>query len=88
MEFIKPELFWLIPVLIALGQVIKSIRTINDAYIPIINVAVAVLFSLMWCLGNAQGAWFMAVYSGLAQGLLIGLTPTGAHQAYKQLIQK
>lgn len=88
LQYVKPELLILIPVLYLLGMLIKKTELINDKMIPIIIGISGILLSIIWVLAtselnNAQNI-LIAVFTGLTQGILCAGVSTFANQIYKQ----
>jgi hypothetical protein len=73
---ISPDGVMFIPVLLAIGKLLKTSNLIRDNYIPIILFVIG--------LGVALGMYGFNTY-GFFQGVMIGLTPTGIHQGVTQL---
>lgn len=73
---ISPDGIAFIPVLLAIGKLLKTSNLIRDNYIPIILFIIGLSGSLCFYGLNLHG---------LFQGILIGLTPTGMHQGVTQL---
>ena len=69
-EYIKPELLILVPVLYILGAMIKDSQTISNRYIPAILGGVGVLLSLLYVIGST-GFSATGVFTAITQGILI-----------------
>ena len=87
MEFIKPELVVLIPVLYLIGMALKKSQ-VADKRIPLILGITAVVLSLLFVfattlISGLQEA-IMAVFLGLTQGILCA----GASVYFNQLIKQ
>lgn len=87
MEYIKPELLVLIPVLYLVGVAIKKSK-IADKLIPWILGGVSVALSALWILAtnfpaNAADA-ALAVFTAITQGVLIAGASVYANQLVKQ----
>lgn len=86
-EYIKPELLVLIPVMYLIGMAVKKSR-IKDKYIPLIIGLASVLLCILWVLADADlsGAKsvYTAVFTAIAQGVLIAGASVYADQIYKQ----
>lgn len=86
-EFIKPELIVLIPVLYLIGIALKK-SLIADKNIPSILGMTAVVLSLLFVLATSViGSWqeaIMAVFLGLTQGILCA----GASVYFNQLVKQ
>ena len=87
MEYIKPELLILIPVLYLIGAAIKSSK-IADKFIPWILGGISVAMSALWILATsfpatAAGA-ALAVFTSVTQGVLIAGASVYVNQLVKQ----
>ena len=87
MEYIKPELLVLIPVLYFIGAAIKKSKIANKR-IPWILGGVSVALSALWILANnfpanaADAA--LAIFTAFTQGVLIAGASVYANQLVKQ----
>ena len=87
MEYIKPELLVLIPVLYFIGAAIKKSK-IADKNIPWILGGVSVALSALWILAHnfpataADAA--LALFTAFTQGILIAGASVYANQLVKQ----
>ena len=74
MEFVKPELLVLIPVLYLLGMGLKKSEYVLDKRIPMILGAVGVLLSLVYILSTTAVSDYQAglqvAFSAITQGVL------------------
>ena len=87
MEYIKPELLVLIPVLYFIGAAIKKSK-IADKHIPWILGGVSVALSALWILANnfpanAEDA-ALAIFTAVTQGVLVAGASVYANQLVKQ----
>ena len=74
MEYVKPELLVLIPVLYMIGMGCKQAAAVRDEYIPAILGLLGVGLVVLWLLGStlaadAQG-WALLAWTGIVQGVL------------------
>lgn len=87
LEYIKPELLVLIPVLYLIGVAVKSSK-IADKYIPFILGGVAIAMSALWIFATSEmgGASdvVMAIFTALTQGVLIAGASVYVNQIIKQ----
>lgn len=87
MQYIKPELLVLIPVLYLIGTAIKK-STIADKFIPWILGGVSVALSALWILATSFPADVpeaaMAVFTAITQGVLIAGASVYVNQLVKQ----
>lgn len=87
MEFIKPELIVLIPVLYLVGMALKKSQ-IADKNIPLVLGITSVVLSLLFIIsttpiGSAKEA-IMSVFLGLTQGILCAGASVYVNQLVKQ----
>jgi hypothetical protein len=73
-NYIKPELLILIPVLYAIGAAAKKIEVIKDKYIPLILGSAGVILAVIWVLATSTLASpqdiLTAIFTALTQGIL------------------
>lgn len=86
-EFIKPELFVLIPVLYALGALLKKTEKIKDNNIPLILTGVGLFLSGLWVIG-AEGFSAGSIFTSVVQGLLCTAGAVYGNQLIKQASKK
>ena len=74
MEFVRPELLVLIPVLYLLGMGLKRSEVVLDKRIPFILGAVGVLLSLLYILSTTEVSGYQAglqvAFTAVTQGIL------------------
>lgn len=90
MEFIQPELFLLIPILMGIGSQLKAAPKVPDYAIPLVLDILGVLFAGVYVVATSStdtNVW-MAIFSGATQGLLCSLAAIGVNQTVKQTLQK
>ena len=87
-EFVKPELLVIIPVLNLIGTGLKKSNKIKNKYIPIILGVVAVLIAGAYVMftsdQNAEYGLATAVFTAITQGLLCAAASVYANQIAKQ----
>ncbi len=87
MEYIKPELLVLIPVLYLFGVAVKKSK-IADKFIPWILGGVSVALSALWIFATAFPATAadvaLAVFTAITQGVLIAGASVYVNQLVKQ----
>ena len=88
LEYIKPELMILVPVLYLLGLGIKKTTLIQDKLIPVVLGLSGVVLSIIYFLATADLSGgkniAMAIFTGLTQGILVSGTSVYANQIFKQ----
>ena len=88
MNYVKPELLVLIPVLYFLGMAFKSSQTVSDKHIPLLLGGVGVLLTLLWVLAGSEltGAQdiLRAVFAAVTQGVLCAGCSVYVNQLGKQ----
>lgn len=86
-EYIKPELLILIPVMVLLGAFLKKSKC-RDKYIPLCIGGASVLLSMLWVLSTMTPHGIseisLALFTAVTQGILIAGAAIYAHQLYKQ----
>lgn len=86
-EFIKPELFVMIPVLYLLGMALKK-SSVTDKYIPLVLGIVSIVLSLLFILTTSDiNGWkdvLMSIFVGITQGVLCVGASVYANQLVKQ----
>ena len=83
-EYIKPELLILVPVLYIIGAMIKDSQTISNRYIPAILGGIGVLLSLLYVIGST-GFSATGAFTAITQGILIAGTAVYTHEFITQL---
>ena len=88
LDYVKPELLILIPVLYLLGMAVKKTSLISDRMIPVVTGVVGILLSVIYVLAtsdlsNGQNI-AMAIFTALTQGILCAGMSTYCNQIFKQ----
>lgn len=87
MDFLKPELLVLVPVLYFIGMGVKK-SNIADKFIPWILGGIAVALSAVWVFANCPVDGFtdilMAIFTAITQGVLIAGASVYVNQLIKQ----
>ena len=87
MNFIKPELLILVPVLYIVGLGIKK-SNVQDKYIPLILGVVSIFLSTLWVISTSDiKNWQDAVYAvfiSITQGILTAGASVYVNQLYVQ----
>lgn len=88
MNYIRPELLVLIPVLYFIGVAMKQSKRVKDNWIPAILGAVGVLLCILYVLAtstiSSYQAALMAVFVALTQGILCAGCSVYVNQVIKQ----
>ncbi len=88
LEFVKPELMVLVPVLYFIGMGIKKTEWIKDKMIPLILGAVGILLSVFYVAANTVFESYrdvlMAIFVAVTQGILVAGCSVYINQLYKQ----
>ncbi|WP_443722397.1 phage holin family protein [Ruthenibacterium lactatiformans] len=91
-EYIKPELFVLVPLMFGLGAALKADKRFPSANIPYTLALVGMFLAAMYVMATAQlDSWqsvVLAVFTAIVQGGLCALASVGVHQVYKQAKEK
>ena len=86
MNYIRPELLVLVPVLYFLGLALKK-SNLNDKYIPLVlgacGIVLAILYTCIVSKFNLE-----AIFIGLTQGVLCAALSVYVNQNWKQLFNK
>lgn len=90
-EYIKPELLILIPVLYLIGVGVKK-SAISDKFIPLVLGAVGIVLCTIWVLATSETEStqdkMMAIFTAITQGILIAGASVYANQIIKQANKK
>ena len=96
-EYIKPELFVLVPLMFGLGAALKADKRFPSANIPYTLALVGMVLAAMYVMATAQlDGWqsiVMAAFTAIVQGGLCALASVGAVSythldVYKRQIHK
>ncbi len=82
-EFIKPELFVLVPVLYLVGMGIKK-SNIKSKFIPLILGLTGIFLALLYML-TIQPFGINSIFAAITQGILCAGLSVYANQMFKQL---
>ena len=87
LQYLKPELIVLIPVLYFIGLAFKKAAFVKDKYIPLILGAISILLVFIYIL--ALEGWSMnVIWFSFIQGVLACAGAVYFNQIYKQLMKK
>ena len=88
MEFIKPEVLVLIPVLYLIGAGLKAWDTFSDRYIPITLGCAGIVLALLYLAAVSELRGWPEIaaflFAGVTQGILAAGGSVYANQVYKQ----
>lgn len=82
-QYIKPELLLLLPVLWAIGRVLKTTPGIRDWLIPYLLMGVSLLLCGLWVMAS-EGASPASAFTAITQGILIAGASVGGNQLIRQ----
>ena len=87
-NYIRPELLVLIPVLYLIGIGFKKSETIKDKHIPLLLGTIGVLLSILFVVATETLYGYkevlMGVFTAVTQGVLCAGCSVYANQIYKQ----
>ena len=87
-EFVKPELLVIIPVLNLIGTGLKRSKKIKNKYIPVIlgaaGVLIAGVYVMLTARESTEYALASAIFTAITQGLLCAAASVYANQLVKQ----
>lgn len=86
-NYIKPELLVLVPVLYAIGAMIKKSELIKNKYIPLTLGALGVALAMIYVIAN-EGCNLLGVFTAITQGVLIAGVTVYGNQVIKQFSVK
>lgn len=87
LDFIKPALLILVPILWMLGNRLKESKHVEDWKIPFWLMGLAIIFALSYVL-ITEGVQPMAVWMGIVQGLAIAMLQGYLFNVTKQVTEK
>lgn len=88
-EYLSPELVFMIPVLIVIGNVLKRSKRVSDSLIPSLLSGIGIPLALIVSLANKYEpmstlqiiTWILM---SIGQGIFLGASAVGVHQIFKQ----
>ncbi len=91
MDFIRPELMSLVPVMYFIGMAFKKSK-ISDRWIPLILGAISILICALWVcatsdIGNIRDM-ALAMFTSITQGVLVAGLSVYINQLYRQSKKK
>lgn len=88
LDFIRPELLILVPLLYVVGMMLKQAEFVRDNYIPLILGGVGVLIAICYVCGDAAVFSTTAIATALTQGILCAGVAVYGNQVFKQFTKK
>lgn len=87
MNFVKPELLVLVPVLLILGKMLKN-SSVPDKYIPAALGVCGIVLAVVWVVGGAPLATYQdilnAIFAAVTQGIITAGLAVYGNQLVKQ----
>ncbi|MDY2986302.1 MAG: phage holin family protein [Peptoniphilus sp.] len=88
-EYLSPELIFAIPVMMALGSLLKRSHRVSDTLIPPILAIAGIPMALLISVANrydpmTKPQLIVWLLTGIGQGIFLGYSAVGVHQQLKQ----
>ena len=83
-EYVYPELFCLIPMLLVLGKLLKAAEFFADRLIPAVLGGTGILIAACYIVGKEQVCTASTLASATVQGILCAGAAVYGHQLVKQ----
>lgn len=84
-DFIRPELLTLIPLLYVVGMILKDAAFVRDNFIPLILGGVGVMLAICYVCGDTATFSLTAVATAVTQGILCAGVAVYGNQVFKQI---
>ena len=88
-QFIKPELLVLVPVLYFIGAGFKKAQSVKDKHIPLLLGGCGIALSILWILATTTiDGWqsaLLAIFTAIVQGIICAGASVYFNQIVKQL---
>ena len=84
MEYIRPELLLIVPVLWVLGKLLKEASFVKDKYIPLLLGGVGIVLSVCYIAGSGAAVTAAGIFTAVTQGILCAGVAVYGHQLVKQ----
>ena len=84
LDYIRPELLLIIPVLWVLGKILKEASFLRDKWIPLILGGAGILLAVCWVAGSAEPLGVIGLFTAVTQGILCAGAAVYGHQLVKQ----
>ena len=88
LDFIRPELLILVPLLYVVGMMLKQAEFVRDNYIPLILGGVGVLIAICYVCGDTAMFSLTAIATAVTQGILCAGVAVYGNQVFKQFTKK
>lgn len=85
LDYIRPELLLIIPVLWVLGKILKEASFLRDKWIPLILGGTGILLAVCWVAGSAEPFGVTGLFTAVTQGILCAGAAVYGHQLVKQI---
>lgn len=85
LDYIRPELLLIIPVLWVLGKILKEASFLRDKWIPLILGGAGILLAVCWVAGSAEPFSVTGLFTAVTQGVLCAGAAVYGHQLVKQV---
>ena len=92
LQYVKPELLILVPVLYILGRGLKA-SAVKNRFIPAILGTAGIFMSLLWCIGTSSfndglSPVVLCVFIAVTQGILAAGASVYANELIKHLFKQ
>lgn len=84
-DYIRPELLLIVPVLWVLGKLLKEAAFIRDKFIPLILGGVGILLAVCWVGGSTEPFNVTGFFTAVTQGILCAGVAVYGNQIVKQV---
>ncbi len=85
LDFIRPELLTLVPLLYVIGMMLKQAAFVRDNIIPLILGGVGVLLAICYVCGDTGECGLTAIATAITQGILCAGVAVYGNQIFKQI---
>ena len=84
-DFIRPELLTLVPLLYVCGMIFKEADFVRDNWIPLILGVIVIFIDACYVCGDVAGFSLTAIATAVTQGILCAGVAVYGNQVFKQL---
>ena len=84
-DFIRPELLTLVPLLYVFGMIFKEADFVRDNWIPLILGVIGIIIAACYVCGDVSGFSLTAIATAVTQGILCAGVAVYGNQVFKQL---